>query len=673
VAANCTRIEETGEARNSRRSLFSTAGLVFLTFLAGCSDRGDEPIKPSLSSRTNSPVQDLAAPPRETPATNLILITLDTTRADALGSYGQHLDISPTIDRLAKAGVLFEQVTSSNPETLPSHATIMTGKFPFDHNVRSNAGYRLSAGNTTLAEHLRGHGYRTGAEIATIVLSAETQITRGFDHDRGVESPGVVLKKVSYQGQTNRSVTLPIRVASDIANSAIQYLRSHRNQKFFLWLHFFDAHYPYAPPRQFRDKARGNAYLGEVARVDFEVGRVLAELERLGLNDHTLIALTADHGEGLGEHGEETHPYFVYDTTIRVPLILGGLDSLPQNRRIGSHVRTADIAPTLLDLMNLPPLDSVEGVSLSPLIRGVSRDLELTGYGESSEFSVTFGLPMLRFIREGDWKYIHKTNPELYDIASDPKELHNLVAKHPEIADRLRVRLEEMLASGNAAPIDSAREIDSKTASRLAALGYAAQSLSSDSEAALNSPALFGPDPVEKLDDVARLTTASSMIDGGNFAGAREKLQRILDHDPDNGYVLGILSQALTGAGENRDSLAALARVYLLDPDNLLYANNYAYLLATIDDDTLRDGQKALEVVRRVEANTPVADASILDTLAAALAEAGDFEEAIAVETRAIESIRGDPAQRLLLVALEAHRDALQAGRPLREPASPAE
>ena len=318
---------------------------------------------------------------------NVVLITLDTVRADALGCYGQPLPTSPRIDRLAAEGVLFQQAVTSSPSTAPSHASILTGRQPYAHGVRSNVGYALPDESRTLAEALGAHGLRTHAEIAAPVLGRHTRLDRGFDRYRDLASFDVTLKTIELRDAEGRALRTQRqeRPAEDITRRGLEFLREHREDAFFLWLHYFDPHASYEPPPRFAEML-ANPYLAELRYVDEQVGRVVQEIARLGLKDQTLLVLTSDHGEGLGAHGEDTHSFFVYDSVMRVPLVLWGA-KLPAGRRVGSLVRTVDIAPTVLDLLGAPPLPDIQGVSLRPLLAGDGDDLGLTAYGETAELA----------------------------------------------------------------------------------------------------------------------------------------------------------------------------------------------------------------------------------------------------------------------------------------------
>jgi len=661
---------------------------------------------------------------------------LDTTRADALGAYGQPLPTTPALDRLAASGVLFEQVMSSHPETLPSHATIFTGKWPYGHGVRSNAGYLLSQRQVTLAEVLRRHGYRTGAEIAAPVLREQTGITQGFEHYRDLDGPGIERKVVRYKTGEVREEEHDIRTAKNISDRGIDFLRENREHPFFLWLHYFDAHSPNAAPAAFNLKIPESPYHAEVASQDHEIGRLLRELDRLGLGGRTLIVVTADHGEGLDEHGEASHSFYVYDTTLRVPLLLSGL-GLPPDVRIPSLVRTADIAPTVLDLMGLPALSEVDGVSLAPLLSGQTADLALTGYGESTRFTSTFGVSPLRALRKGRWKYIHKVNPELYDVLADPGERNNQARAQPEVVAELQAELGALLDAAPQTPQDAQAVLDQRTAAQLIALGYVARTPVGSIVDDATSLELRGRDPMGFGEDIRLIAEAGGLLRRDEFERALEKIETLRERNPDSSYVMSLQAQALTGLDRNPEAIELLRRIRAEEPDNkeaaydlasslraggqgeeaadvlmtlliddpcdgrvlldqnlLLkelgrYAelmevletgaescperldnlNNFAWALATIPDDELRDGPRAVAIMRKLIAESASVEPAHRDSLAAALAESGDLAGALREATAVLADVRSAGGSDEVLSILELHAESFRSGQPIRDPA----
>jgi arylsulfatase A-like enzyme len=663
---------------------------------------------------------------------NVVLITLDTTRADALGAYGQRRPTSPRIDAMAADGVLFEQAVSSAPSTLPSHATLLTGKQPYAHGARSNAGFRLAAGNLTLAEVLQERGWVTQAEVAAPVLGRATQLGQGFGRYRDPRATESVVDFLEVRKTRWRHT----RPAEEITERGLEFVRENAERPFLLWLHYFDAHEPHDPPERF---GKGLAlYHGEIRRIDHHVGLLLDEVERLGLRDDTVVVLTADHGEGHGQHGEDTHSFFVYDSTIRVPLVFWGTRAIPRGQRVASLVRLVDVAPTLLDLLGLPPLEAVQGTSLVSLFDDPGGDLRVTSYGESLEPTLAFGSSVLRFVREGRWKYIHKLEPELYDLASDPRELDNLASKRPERVEQLRGRLEALVAEAPPPPEDARRTMDEEAVAQLRALGYVVGStpLVLDDERA--SLVVAGPDPTTRIGDLREYVKAWGLIGSRDFDLALEKLRKLEERNPESPAVVAAQSEALRRAERDDEIIPVLRRGLELEPDSIRYRlllaktlrsrgeeqaaeaeqllrqalaldpcdatvrlhlsevlraagrypeqlalleegsdacpdsvvvrNALAFALATSPVPELRDGPRAVRMAEAAVAETDARHPGYLDTLAAAHAETGDFERALAEQRRAFALFQGRNVEPGLLEGYERHLADLEAGRPIREP-----
>lgn len=573
------------------------AGVSLLLASCGVEDRAAD-----SDSRHN------AASAPEPAIRNVILITLDTTRADALGAYGQSLPASPNIDRMAAEGVLFAQVASSAPSTLPSHATILTGKHPYAHGARSNSGYVLSEANTSLAEVLRSHGYRTAAEIAAPVIGRHTLLDQGFDSYRDSFSPGVGGTDLTIKTtEGNRRVQLRERMATDITKFGIEFLRVHRDEKFFLWLHFFDAHKYHTPPPEFAARLPESPYHAEILFIDHEIGRLLSVLEGLGLKRRTLVVLTADHGESLKQHGELNHSYFVYDSTIRVPLILWGPSVLRPGSVVESLVRTVDIAPTVLDLLDLPPLEQAQGVSLASLIRGEERDLNLMAYGESIDI-MPFGTSPLRFVRKGRWKYLHKVNPELYDVVADPGELNDLAARRPEVVEQLRSEMERLITSAPATPSGAEVPIDAETREQLQALGYMVASAPQELDDELATLTdLRGSDPRDLLDDLRLMSRATAAQKNKLYGPAAERFARLWQKYRTE--VFGLSLARMLVKLERFDAAADLLEEMSADaPDNLDYRVRLADLL--FKSGRISEAEPGLRHI--IETNPCTADARAL-------------------------------------------------------------
>jgi len=632
---------------------------------------------------------------------NLILITLDTLRADALGSYGQTRPTSPHIDRMGEEGVIFENAMTTNPETLPSHASIFTGQWPHRHGVRANAGFILPDAELTLAEILKQSGYRTAAEIAAPVLRKETRITQGFTHQRDAFSRNIVYKEVPVEHDSEKP---NMRSAADITNRGLEFMERYRGQPFFLWLHYFDAHNPYHPPKSFRDRFPQSPYHAEVAYTDAQIGRLVRGLSELGLDKNTVIMLTSDHGEGLNEHGEPTHSYFVYNSTMRVPLIIWAPDRLQGGKRVSSLARTIDILPTALDILEVDPPDELDGSSLIPLIEAGGRPDTRPAYGEATRFAATFNLPTLRYLRRGHWKYIHKTNPELYNVHEDPDETINLAATYPERVSSMREELGALLETQPAEEFSAQAEIDAQIAADLIALGYVAHAPRMEMEAGESPLDLYGADPNTLVESAESIAIAQGLIRRDLPQKALDLLEPILDETPRSVHVLGLTGRALRDLNRTPEALEAYGAALELEPCEfkmrsamsvmlreqgltkefleLLEAgslacpsdnanqNDLAWALSTLPGDEFRDGPRAVVIMERVlSASSEEPQPAYLDTLSAALAESGDFKRAEAVARESLRLLKASshtpPA---IIQHVQDHIASYQEGRAIRDP-----
>jgi len=372
---------------------------------------------------------------------NVILVTLDTTRADHLGCYGDRDARTPNLDALARAGVLFEQAASPAPLTLPAHSSIMTGMYPTHHGVRVNGSTALGQSQTTLAEVLSEKGYETGAFVGAFVLDGRWGLNQGFR----VYDDHFDLKK--YKHIDLAGVQRP---ADQVMDAALAWLESHKPDPFFAWIHLYDPHSPYEPPEPFRSQhgQRGLAglYDGEIAFADEQVGRCVSWLRRNALDEKTILVVMGDHGEGLGSHGEGTHGYFVYDYALRVPFVVATPFSELRGVRVDSQVSAVDVFPTLLALGGIDFAAKVHGRSLLPVMLDPRREEAVYAYGESMTPNLQFGWSSLLCLRSTRYKLIQAPRPELYDLAVDPEETTNAFDRQPAVARELMQRLDRLVA-----------------------------------------------------------------------------------------------------------------------------------------------------------------------------------------------------------------------------------
>jgi arylsulfatase A-like enzyme/Flp pilus assembly protein TadD len=400
-------------------AVFTSAGasFLFLTVCLGCAESPEEKRLYLVRSGEER--------------LNVVLISIDTLRADALGCYGGDIAETPNIDRLAAEGTLFTECKAPVPLTLPSHTTMLTGTSPPYNGVRNND-VVVSPDLVFLPEVLREHGYRTAGIIGGFPLDDVFGFDQGFDYydDDFTRGQGTSLVKF----ETPADVLVP---------RCKKWLAENEKEPFFLFVHFFDPHKPYTPLIKYYDRYKDNLYYGEVALVDEAVGAIVKALEREGLSDNTLVILTADHGESLGEHGELTHGFFVYETTQHVPLIFYCPGLIPQGRVVGGAINIADICPTVLDVLGIELPESIQGESLVPYLYRKSK-AERTIYEETFFGADLFGWSQLYALEKDGWKYVDAPSPELYNLSEDPGELANLFDKNPSRAARMSENLKKI-------------------------------------------------------------------------------------------------------------------------------------------------------------------------------------------------------------------------------------
>ena len=370
--------------------------------------------------------------PSKTSPIGVVIVTLDTTRADRLSPYG-FMDVTlPHLDRLAREGVVFDQATSVAPLTLPAHCSIFTGLLPLHHGVRDNGDSPLDASHTTLAEALGAGGFHTAAFVGSEVLAPDRGLAQGFNVYRSASAIDTT-SFARFQRRADAVVTDAIDWLDDIADA----------ERFFLWVHLYDPHRPYDPPEPFRSK-HVDPYVGEIAYADSQIGRLIEALERRKQLDRTIVIVAADHGESLGEHGERDHGLLVYESVLRVPLIVRGPGTQP--RRVGEPVRLTDLMPTILgfsgvkrepDAGQTGATSPLDGVDLADLINGRRANLQLEAYAESL-YPERFGRRAVRSLRDGRFKFISGSSPELYDLQRDPFEEHNVYGERRALGEAFK-------------------------------------------------------------------------------------------------------------------------------------------------------------------------------------------------------------------------------------------
>jgi choline-sulfatase len=464
----------------------------------------------------------------------VLLVTIDTLRADRVGCYGHAAAATPGLDSLAARGVRFAAAVAHVPLTGPSHASLLTGQTPLGHGFRDNGGYTLPAGLTTVAEDFRKHGYETGAFVSAFPLH------RRFGFDRGFETYDDHLPR----GNDPRRPQYIERFADATTDVVLRWLeaRPAASRPFFLWVHYYDPHAPYEPPGEFGERFKAAPYDGEVAFADQQLGRLLRFLDERGYTSRTLLLVTSDHGEGLGEHGEGTHGLFLYDATLKVPWIMAG-PGLPAGRVSETVARGIDLLPTLLDYAGLPSRADLEGRSLRPAAEGREM-VDAPAYAESLYPERQFGWAPLFAWRTARFKFIEAPRSELYDLRADPGETTSIVAEDKARVEELRRLLAAALATEPSRTPTA--EVDPETAERLAALGYLGGGGS--------APGVAGPrDPKDGIRLMPHLNRGMSVVRTDPDLAIRE-LSFVLAEDP--GLLLARRSLAVAYASAGKHDLA---------------------------------------------------------------------------------------------------------------------
>jgi arylsulfatase A-like enzyme/tetratricopeptide (TPR) repeat protein len=457
---------------------------------------------------------------------NILLITMDTTRADRLGCYGYTRGKTPNLDSLAQKGVRFENVYCQVPLTLPSHCSIMTGTYPIYHNVHNNGSYVLGPEQLTLAEVLKEKGLKTAAFVASFSVDSRFGLDQGFDVYDDNFQPGVPFKALNSERQ-----------AEQVFNVFSPWLEKNAGNQFFCWIHFFDPHLPYHPPSPYLEQFAENPYDGEIAYMDYYIGAVIAKLKEKNILDRTLIVLAGDHGEAFGEKVETGHGVFLYDGTMRVPLIFYAENHLPRGKVVRGRVRLIDIMPTVLDLVNLPNPAPNQGTSLVAYLEG-RRNSDLESYIETYYPRENYGWSELVGLVDRHWKFIRAPKPELYNLESDPKEDQNFFGPDQKMAAEMGRSLDDLIKKSAGARGPNPKVLTAEEEERLRSLGY-----TSFSGGAAKSTY---PDPKDQVGLLKLMQQAEGYEFEKNYAAAEDIYQKLLAQVPDSpaGYVNLALSQA---------------------------------------------------------------------------------------------------------------------------------
>ncbi len=548
---------------------------------------------------------------------NVLLITVDTTRADHLGCYGGDKNVTPNLDRLAERGVLFEQATAVAPLTLPSHTSMLTGLYPPHHGVRNNGMFSLPPGVETLATVFRKKGYRTAAFVSSSIL------LRKYGLDRDFELYDDDLSKGRYAG----GGMVPSRTGDVTVGAAEAWLgKLPEDDRFFCWVHLYDPHQPYLPPPEFARRFPGDPYTAEIAFADAMIGRLLGELQHEGRLEHTIVAVIADHGEALGEHEEQTHGILLHQATLHVPFLIAG-PNVASGVRIARPVSGVDVAPTLCGLARVTPpnrkrLDGVALVDLPPAPQAGADERVL--YSETLLPEYQYGWSPLRAVRRGPWELVMGTRPALYDLGHDPRELVDLASREGAITRDLARTLDRFKAPAGDQEKAAAIALSRSELEQLRSLGYLGGEV---------APRHNPPDPRDLIGAHVHMERGRQLVAAGKPKEALRELNAMLADDPDNVAALLMRAQVLTSLDRMDDARADLEHCLAVDPDNAsIYAQMAQIELLS------NHPEKALELAR------------------IGAGKRGAFERLTVLEARALLALhRRGEAVRLLDERLEEH------------------
>jgi arylsulfatase A-like enzyme/Tfp pilus assembly protein PilF len=584
---------------------------------------------------------------------NVLLIIVDTLRADHVGCYGHRSARTPVVDALASGGTRFSCVATAAPVTAPSVATILTSTYPPFHGVRDNEFFALNPTLPAIASVFQEAGYRTAAFVGSAVLDSRYGFDRGFDHYDDDMTAEFVIYGESYGFEREQAQGVERR-AENVTGAAIRWLRKQgRRNAFFCTVHYFDPHMRYDPPPPFRERFRTSPYDGEIAYTDAQIGALLEALQKNGVLERTLVVFTADHGEGLGDHGEGAHGYFIYDSTVRVPLVFNLRGKVAAGRVIDSQVRTVDIMPTVLDLSGLEVPETAQGASLAAAVQGPQGPSDVSdrdAYIETFHTLYSYRWHELQGIRTAEWKYVQAPQPELYDLRADPGEAVNLFEERPEEAERLKnalADLENELARGRAPFTAKRAESEPEVVKKMGALGYVGTDTATRKK--LPEPGGGYPDPKAMMDELNTRHEAKRLMRGafatyerGDVDGALKIVALADSLAPDYAEVISLKGFLLSRKGELAEGIRLMEMAVEMSPNS----RHLNQMLSNLGGRRIikKDYKKAVDRFERALATLTEADArsltmnQILSNLGIAYHRLGDCENAIDRLERAVKA-----------------------------------
>jgi arylsulfatase A-like enzyme/Flp pilus assembly protein TadD len=511
---------------------------------------------------------------------HIVLISIDTCRADHLSCYGFNKQTTPNIDNIARQGVLFENAVSPVPITLPAHISLLTGTIPPSHGIHDNLNYFLPDEKLTLAEILNGNGFCTGGVISAFVLDARFGLAQGFEF---FQDDFVTVYDSAFGSE---------RRGDESTQFALDWLQEHKEKKSFLFLHYYDPHSRYDPPEPYATEFARDPYSGEIAFTDHCIGRVVSKLKELGMYDSTLLIIVGDHGEMLGEHGEAEHLYFIYESALKVPLIF----KLPGSRepvRVRQTVGLIDVVPTVCALLDIDIPSPVQGVNLEPFLRGKKSAGKPRYFYIESMMPTYLGANPLLGVRTDRWKYISTTRPELYDLENDPGERVNLVKKQAKRARMYQNALEKIVKQQRSTSKGSRRLPDRETLDKLASLGYVGANVSKDAFSIDRDK----PDARDFIDLHEALQQVQSLKFKGKLAEAKRILEEQVNREP-HFKVYEQLGEIFLRENNIGPAIVNFSRSLELNRDNYLVNVNMGAIMAKQGKpaEAMSYFQKALEI-----------------------------------------------------------------------------
>ncbi len=509
---------------------------------------------------------------------NCLLITLDTTRADRLGCYGYELARTPNIDSLARSGVMFAQAYAQVPLTFPSHCSIFTGTYPIYHGARNNGTYYLPEEIKTLAQILKEQGYHTAAFVSSFTVDSRFGLDRGFDLYDDYFGRGQAFKATNAE-----------RRAEEVFQAFSRWLEGNNSQPFFCWVHFFDPHLPYDPPSPYLEEFMNRPYDGEIAYMDFYVGQVMRQLREKKLLARTVVILAGDHGEALGEKGEEGHGVFLYEESMRVPLIIYWENRFPSGKVITPRVRLIDLMPSVLDLLKIPIPAEIQGQSLLPYIER-KKAADLPNYMETYFPRENYGWSELVGLMDKEWKYIRAPREELYNLKKDPEETNNLAAAEKKVVANLKKKLEDYIRQYSSRFLAQRKDLTPEEREKLRSLGYI-----SFTDSPPSGPL---PDPKDRLEELKKITQAEKLEFQEKWEEAVKVYEEILSLRPDSptNYINLALTLARLGRFEEAVNVLERGRERLPQSIMLLSRLGHTYLVLGRLKKSLEVWQQVLQI-----------------------------------------------------------------------------